>query len=577
VAVRYRFDRFELDMGRRALLYDGLPVDLQPKTLAVLALLLSRPDEAIGKDDFLEEVWSGRFVTENVLARCILLLRQTLDDDATNPRYIRTVRGHGYQFVAPVETSSIPAMELPRPRSIAIMGFRAVPPEDRNQALELGLAETLVNDLCLIADLVVKPLSATRDATAGAGTSDPVEVGRMLGVDAVVEGNLQLDPRRIRVNVRAIRVADGSTLLSDRCEAPIDDLFTAQDLICHRVMQSLSLRLGEDTTRPFATRRTRHVEAYRAYVDGRLLLADHSVSGTNEALACFDRALRIDTGYVEALVASAEAHEFLGTLGTSHAAHYERMRQLSEHAIQFDPGSARAHCCLGKVAWQYDWNWVIAESLLRKAVTLDGNDAEVLIALSDFLAYQRRYEEALDVAERAGEVNPFSPWVHALIAQALYMAGHLDEALEQGRRAVALAPEFGFSQFFLGLSLLRLDRPEEGAAQIREAMANSGRQDFIGMLGYALARAGDRAGATTILAQLDAAAAAGAPVPPIAWAAVHHGLGHHEQAMALFQQVFEERSWHILLLHAEPAFQSLRTRPEAGALLRQLDLPSEMA
>jgi DNA-binding winged helix-turn-helix (wHTH) protein/tetratricopeptide (TPR) repeat protein len=560
-------------MGRRALLRDGQPVGLQPKTWAVLALLLSRADEAVGKDDFLGEVWSGRFVTENVLTRCILLLRHALGDDAADPRYIRTVRGHGYQFIAPVAASVIDANELPRPRSIAIMGLRGVSHEDHDPALALGLAESLATDLSSIAGLEVKPLSATRDAAERAGTTDPLSLGRILGVDAVVEGSIQLDPRRIRVNVRVVRVADGSILLSDRCEAPIDDPFTAQDLVCQRVTQGLSLRIGEDSARPFAKRRTRHLDAYRAFVDGRLLLAKHSVPGTNEALACFDRALHIDTGYVEALVASAEAHEFLGTLGASHAGHYERMRELSTRAIRLDSGSARAHCCLGKVAWQYDWNWTGAESLLRKAVALDGNDAEVLIALSDFLAYQGRCDEALDVAERAGEVNPFSPWIHALITQALYMGGHLREAHEQGRRAVALAPGFGFSQFFLGLTLLRLDRPDEGVAQIREAMANSGRQDFIGMLGYALARAGDRAGAAAIIGQLESAAAAGAPVPPIAWAAVHHGLGDAEKAIACFRQAFEQRSWHILLLHAEPAFTTLRARPEAGALLRQLDLP----
>jgi tetratricopeptide (TPR) repeat protein len=337
-------------------------------------------------------------------------------------------------------------------------------------------------------------------------------------------------------------------------------------------MQGLSLRLGEEASPPFATRRTRHVEAYRDFVDGRLLLAEHSVSGTNGALACFDRALDIDPAYVEALVASAEAHEFLGSLGTDPAKHYARMRAFSDSAIRLHPGSARAYCSLGKVAWQHDWGWARAESLFRKAVALDGNDAEILIALSDFLAYQRRYEEALDVAERAGEVNPFSPWVHALITQALYMGGRLDEALAQGRRAIDLAPGFGFSQFFLGLSLLQLERMDEGARQIEEAMASSGRQDFVGMLGYALARAGDREGAMAILAQLDQAAAAGAPIPPIAWAAVHHGLGDEEQALARFREVFEQRSWHALLLHAEPAFAGLRARPEAGALLRQIDL-----
>lgn len=572
MVARYLFDPFELDLARRQLSRDGRSIELQPKVFAVLALLVTEPGIAIARDAFLDRIWSGRFVTENVLARCILQLRHTLGDDAAHPTFIRTLRGHGYQFIAPVKRISLPADDLPSPRSVAVLEFQSVMQDERSQALQHGLAETLTHDLSRHSHLIVKPSSAVADAQTSAGTADPLVLGRLMDVDAVVDGSLQLDAGRLRVNVRALRVTDGTTLVAERCEVPADDLFTVQDRICEHVIHGLSLGLGEQSTSLGQSRHTRHADAYRAYVDGRLKLAEHNVQAVTQALESFNQALRIDSEYIEAMVASAEAHEFLGTLGAGHAVHYKQMRELCERAIRHDESSARAYCCLGKIAWQFDWQWSESERLLGKALALDRNDSEVLIAMSDFLAYQRRYDEALETAERAGEINPFSPWIHALITQALYMGGQLEEAIEQGRRAVALAPNFGFSQFFLGLSLLQLERYGDAIDQIRQAMAQSGREDFIGMLGYALARGGDRAGALAILARLDASARAGAPVPPIAWAAVHHGLGNETLAIDQFRLAMENRSWHVLLLHAEPAFATLRTRPEAGALLRQLNL-----
>ncbi|NND45662.1 MAG: tetratricopeptide repeat protein [Xanthomonadales bacterium] len=568
---RLQFGDYELDLARRELSRSGTVIELQPKVFAVLALLVRNPERSLSRDDFLEQVWSGRFVTENVLSRCIRQLRKVLGDDAASPSYIRTVRGHGYRFLAPVAPATDPGVQAMT--RMAVLPFQPLVPENRQPSLELGLAATMVTDLSRIEGIVVRSLSAVMDAAAERGLEHPLELGQVLDVDVVIEGRLQASDNRVRLNVRALRVADGTALMAERFDESLTDLFELQDRLSQAVMAALAIRFGGDDRARKKLRGTRSVEAYRAYVDGSLALAGHSAEAAETALAHFEAALELDQDYLEPLIGIAEANDLLATLGNDTARYHENTRRAAEKVISIDPSRARAYTCLGKVAWQYDWDWPRAESLLRKAAELDPNDAEALIALSDFLCYQRRFDEALDVAERAGELNPFSPWIQSLVAQALHMGGHSDEALSQARRAVELAPGFGFARFFLGLSLCQLERYAEGIDQIEQAIEVSGRQDFLGALAYARGRSGDVAGAQRILAKLEQARSEGAPVPPAAIAIIYAGLGDTDRALSHMREVLRERSWHILLLHADSSFAEVRARPEGLALLREAGLP----
>ena len=567
-----RFGEFELDPARRELREGGRAVELQPKVFAVLALLAQNPDRALGKEDFLEQVWSGRFVTENVLSRCIRQLRRVLGDDANKPSFIRTIRGHGYQFIAPV--TQVPMAGDRHLTRVAVLPFRPLLADSAQPALELGLADTLVNDLSRRSDLVVRPLSVVLDAGEAEQPADPVDLGRRLEVEVVVEGRLQIARERARISVRALRVADGRAVMAERFEEALTDLFTVQDRLSRSVMGVLASHLAAESGTGDVRRATRSVDAYRAYVDGRVKLAQHTVPSIQSALESFELAIRLDDAYLEPLIGLAESYDLLATLGTDPVRYHEASRQVAERVIRVDPACARAHTCLGKVAWQHDWQWERAEAQLRRATELDPMDAEALIALSDFLCYQARYDEGLDAAERAGEINPFSPWVQCMITQALYMGGQAYEAVEQARRSLELAPDFGFARFFLGLSLCQVGETVEGIRQLRLAVERTGRQDFIGALGFALARSGQVEAARATLADLVEAGEQGTPVPPIAFAMLHAGLGETNASLDYLGQVLEQRSWHILLLYAEPGLAEVRARPEGLALLRAAGLPA---
>lgn len=113
----FAFGRFVLDPSNRQLTRDSVPVELNSRYLDALILLVTERRQLVSKERFLEEVWKGAPVTDEVITQCIKTLRKRLGDNASSPRFIETIPKHGYRFVAPVEqtanTTQSAAEDLP--------------------------------------------------------------------------------------------------------------------------------------------------------------------------------------------------------------------------------------------------------------------------------------------------------------------------------------------------------------------------------------------------------------------------------------------------------------------------------
>lgn len=100
---RFAFDRFVVDAGERRLIRDGVPVEINSRYFDALLMLVRRPGQLIGRDEFLDHAWNGVPVTDEALSQCVTHLRKVLGDSPSRPRFIETVPKHGYRFVAEVQ------------------------------------------------------------------------------------------------------------------------------------------------------------------------------------------------------------------------------------------------------------------------------------------------------------------------------------------------------------------------------------------------------------------------------------------------------------------------------------------
>src|SRR5262245_7177010 len=119
---RYQFDRFSLDPVERRLFAGDAPVELNSRYFDALLLLLENPGTLLSKERFLQDVWQGVPVTDEVLTPCIKILRRQLGDSATQPHLIETVPKHGYRFIAAVTgvSGDDGALKSPAPAALPV-------------------------------------------------------------------------------------------------------------------------------------------------------------------------------------------------------------------------------------------------------------------------------------------------------------------------------------------------------------------------------------------------------------------------------------------------------------------------
>ena len=234
----------------------------------------------------MQAIWPDAFVEENNLNQSVSALRRALGEVRGENRYIVTVPGRGYRFVADVRWSQRDGKDVqtfdPEPgqsagwrwrpllvagalllavlvgtsyllwrpptmssapaiRRIAVLPFKPLAIESGDDALQMGMADTLIGRLSGIADLTVSPLSAVRKYSAP--EQDALKAGRELGVDGVLDGALQRSGDRVRVSARLVRVADGAQLWTGRFDQQFADIFALQDSLAERVASELALNL----------------------------------------------------------------------------------------------------------------------------------------------------------------------------------------------------------------------------------------------------------------------------------------------------------------------------------------------
>src|SRR3954470_17907425 len=111
----YESGDLRIDLGRMSATRAGAPIPLEPKAFDVLVYLVRHGDRVVTKDELLDAVWTGTFVTPNVLTRAVAQIRKALGDESQDARFIETVAKRGYRFIAPVTVLQTPVLDRGMP------------------------------------------------------------------------------------------------------------------------------------------------------------------------------------------------------------------------------------------------------------------------------------------------------------------------------------------------------------------------------------------------------------------------------------------------------------------------------
>jgi len=597
----YRFGEFELNLDAQQLRKNDAAVRLERRPFDLLVMLVRNRERLVSREELIASLWPGNVIIdfESGLNTLVRKVRNVLGDTPDEPRYVETVPGRGYRFIAPIlETSGAdPEMQLQvaarsrwRPRwklamllvpvvaagagvawlsavdapgqtRIAILPFENLTGDDEYRYLAAGIAEDTNTSLAQV-DLPNLRLIGVVSARALAESRLPLHtIGRQLGVDYVVASSLRLEQSRIRVTSRLIRVSDGEQVWSAAFDRELTNLLGLQRELSVAIAEQIRQALSPSVAASIDDRQTRNPEAYALYLRGRYEWMQFRPGSIDRALQYYRQAVGLDPGY--ALAWAGIAHALITstvTVDASPRTVSQPSLDALQRALEYGPDLAETQLALGSFHFFIERDLPAAEIAARRAVDLDSNSAMCHMFLGVVLAARKQYVEARAMLRRARELDPLFPLMFANSAVVSLMANDPQEAEEFARQAVAINPEFWVGYLHLGSARQRLGDDDGAIRAFEYAEKYSGNNSVkaSSARARALIRVGRSDEATEILDDL-VSKSAHEDVPPYYVAIIYAALGEIDPAFDWLQRGLDANSIYCLDIEDDLNLAMLRS------------------
>jgi TolB-like protein len=285
-----------------------------------------------------------------------------------------------------------------------------------------GLADALIMRLSSIRELKVRPTAAVLRYSNL--KEDPLQIGRELNVDALLDGVYQRETGKIRVSVQLVSVRDGVTLWAAKFDEQLTDIFAIQDSIADQVVRSLAIQLSGDEQRQIKKNYTRNPDAFQLFIKGRYFWNQRTTEGLRKALEHAQQAIAVDPAYPTAYVGLADSSNLLGAQHNvlPPRESFPKARAAASRALEIDPMLAEAYASLAFINCWFEWNWTASEQNHLKAIELKPNYPTAHHWYGELLTTMGRFEEAFVELQMAQELDPLSLAINVDLAASFYYA-----------------------------------------------------------------------------------------------------------------------------------------------------------
>jgi TolB-like protein/DNA-binding winged helix-turn-helix (wHTH) protein len=625
-AERLRFgEGFELDARAYELRRSGRVLKLERIPMELLLFLMEERGHLVSRDRIVERIWGkGVFLdTDNSINAAVRKIRRVLKDDPEQPRFVQTITGRGYRFIAPVEEAGAPAIErltqsapandalpgasrirarlglalllltvvgtasapwlvarvrpaagaAPSLRSIAVLPLDNLSGDSSQDYFVDGMTDALTTDLAKVSSLrVISRTSAMRYRGTKKGMP---EIAGELQVDGVVEGSVMRSGNRVRITAQLIHGPTDRHLWAETYERDLDDVLRLQSEVAQAIALQVRAQLTPQQQVRLGSASTVNPEAYDAYLRGRYYMtaAGSTLQPLNTAKKYYEESIRKDPAFALAYAGLADSYVGLASFRyLSPERAYRSAKEALGKALELDGNLGEAHTTLALLSWRHEWDWANAEREFDQAIALAASYDCSRASYGSYLAWKGRRAEALAETTRGRELNPGSSFAvqeSAVYFQLRDYAGLVDAS----RRGVASDPNEWLEHHFLGVGLEGLGKRLEAIPEYRKAVEMShGDQDAVAALAHGYAADGRRAEAETMLRGLERNASDGY-VSPYLIATIYAGLGNKDKAFELLEKACRERCWDIpWQIKADVRIDNLRSDPRFKAVLRRVGL-----
>ncbi len=453
-------------------------VHLEPKAMAVLMHLASRPGEVASRDELLGAVWPGVIVGDNALTQVVIKLRKALGDTAREPTYLQAISKKGYRLIASVDRLNGEEFDRPQIRpaaptaprrhttrwvgatlAVAVLAAGAtwyLQREGDNDALQRApdfrsessrspsLPTVIVKPLeavggdsqqALIARAITSDLVTDLSKVSGLWVASGLEQPDQLPQGAektraryVLSGTVQRDGEQLRLHVHLADVVAGRQLWSQRFDRDAKDLFSVQDDLVRSVLAVLPVKVSEAETRRLAQRYTRNPEAYEYFLRGQAALLVRRRAQNELAREMYWKAIHSDPAFSRAYAGLAMTYALEYQQGWDGGSALTRALEFAETAVQMSPEMPEAHWVVGFVHTQRRQHDHALRNL-DSALRLNASYADAYALKGGIYTYIGRPAEGVPLARTAQRLNPDAGSLYFLVlGRAYYFLGDSEQA-----------------------------------------------------------------------------------------------------------------------------------------------------
>jgi tetratricopeptide (TPR) repeat protein len=397
---------------------------------------------------------------------------------------------------------------------------------------------------------------------------DARQIGRELGVEAVLEGSVWRSGDHIRITVNLVGVKDGFNLWAQRFDSNLADVFGIQDKVCTGVADALHVRLGA----PIPESRPSNVRAYVQYLKGAHLLKKRRPNDVRRAFEYLWEAIRLEPGYAEPYYGAAMFYivsAVYGALAPQSA--LPEAEDLISKGLGLNENSASLQSTLGMLR-MFQWRWTEAEQANKRAISLEPTNAFPHMVYPILCSFLGRHDEALLHASKAVELDPLDLMTNFRLLQANYYARRYHDAVGTGRIAIELAPDSPYTYLYLALSLAAADLKDDAWDTANKGRKlNDGLPLGEGYFGYIAGMLGHTLAARSVVGELEARRQKGySAALPIAW--THLGLGETGAGLDWLETALAERDPFLGSINVFPGYDAIRDQARFMRLTRELKL-----
>jgi TolB-like protein/class 3 adenylate cyclase/Tfp pilus assembly protein PilF len=458
-------------------------------------------------------------------------------------------------------------------KSIAVLPFVNMSNDPEQEYFSDGIAEEILNSLSHLKNLDVA--GRTSSFQFKGKNIDLRELGKKLGVTAVLEGSVRKQRNRLRVTAQLINVEDGFHMWSEKYDREMDDIFAIQDEIALSVTENLKITLlDKEKSIITGTVPTENKMAYDLYLKGRFYW-NRRGPGLKKALEFFLQSAQLDPEFSLAHAGIADTYALFAfySLLPPHDV-IPKAKQAAERAITLNPSRVEPYSVLAYITSFYDWNWEKAEKEFQNAISINPAYAPAHYWYSNYLSFVKRdFQHSADEAQKAIDLDPFIPHTHNTLASLYITFGKFEEAVAVAKTSIELDENIFLSHYFYSTALGGLGRYEEAIEAINAAMNISHRHQYaLSELSWLYYRSDNIPAARQLFEELSERSKTEF-ISKLSLSVAAYSSCEYDKAYELLEQAFEEKSSLLVSIDAYPYFSYIKSDPRFQHFIKRMNFP----